>query len=89
MLSFPLRLSLNIEHSLNSKLLFSVSHILYLKVITQGCSLKCMFFNISKFCKPDTLSKDKKHDNDREDQHHRFSDVKLLIGDSTAIHTTM
>ena len=42
--AFSLGLSLNIEHSLNSQVLFSESHILYLEAITHGCSLKYMFF---------------------------------------------
>ena len=40
MMPFPLGLSLDIEHSLNSQVLFSVSHIPYLEAISQGCSLK-------------------------------------------------
>ena len=41
---FPLGLSLNIEHSLNSEVLFYVSHMLYLEATTQVCSLKYVFF---------------------------------------------
>ena len=35
---------LNIEHSLNSKVLFSVLHMLHLEATTERCSLKYVFF---------------------------------------------
>ena len=52
---FPLGLCLNIEHSLNSQVLFSISHMLYLETITERYSLKYVFF---KTRKPGTLNKD-------------------------------
>ena len=58
MMPFLLGLSLNIEHSLNSEVLFSVSHMLYLEAVaTQWCSLKCVSLKLGK---PDTLNKDTK-----------------------------
>ena len=39
-----LELYLNIEHIVNSLLLFSISHIVYLGTTTERCSLKDVFF---------------------------------------------
>ena len=45
---------------------------LYLKAATERCSLKCAFFKTQETRRPN------KH-NDREDQRHDLSDVKLLL----------
>ena len=43
-MSFPLGLFLNIEYHLNSLVLFSLTHMLYLEATTERCSLKYVFF---------------------------------------------
>ena len=58
---FPLGLCLNIEHSVNSEVLFSISQMLYLEATTEKCSLKYLFFKTRKTrvsLKLDTLDKD-------------------------------
>ena len=58
---FPLGLCLNIEHSVNSEVLFSISQMLYLEATTEKCSLKYLLFKTRKTrvsLKLDTLDKD-------------------------------
>ena len=82
MMPFPLGLCLNIEHSLNSQLLLSVSHILYLEAINQGFSLNCVFFKTRQ-----TRYK-------RMTMMEKINIIILVmincwLSNSTAIHTTM